>query len=286
MSRRSSAFSAVVYRPSKTGSRFSKNARAPSAKSSEPASVSCAATSCSSVTASAGFAAASSTRFASPSARGAQASSSFASCSVAASSSSRRGDPVREADAVRLAPVDDLAGHDQLLGVAQPHDRGQPRAAAHVRDQPDANLHDPGHGVLGHRPEVARERELERAAERRAVDLADRGLRHLLEQVPPLNEGAPERAQPVGILRQRAQIVQIHSGREQRALAADDYHPNRRVSRGPLNALPQSTNRLPIQRIPFLGPVQHQMPNSPPVLLNYERHGVWGGYCSGKEGSA
>ena len=38
----------------------------------------------------------------------------------------RRRDPVGEPDPVRLAPVDHLAGHDQLLRVAQPDDRRQP----------------------------------------------------------------------------------------------------------------------------------------------------------------
>jgi hypothetical protein len=182
--------------------------------------------------------------------------------------------------------VDDLAGHDQLLGVAEPDDGRQTRAAAHVGQQSHPHLHDPGHGVLGHDAEVAGERELERAAERSAVDLADRRLRHLLQQVPPLQDRAPVVAQVGRVLRQLAQVVEVHSRREQRPLAAHYHHADGVVGRGLLDRAPERSDRLLVERIPFLGPVEHQVPDRPPVFHLYECHGVWGGYCSGKEGSA
>ena len=102
-------------------------------------------------TASAGLAAASITRLARPTARGAAASSSPAKRVGGLVERVGRGDPVGEADPVRLVAVDHLAGHDQLLRAADAHDGRQARAAAHVRQQAHAHLHDPGHRVLGHR---------------------------------------------------------------------------------------------------------------------------------------
>ena len=112
--------------------------------------------------------------------------------------SSSSAGAIRLAKPIRCAswPSIDLAGHDQLLGVAEADDGRQARAAAHVGQQPHAHLHDPGHRVLGHHPEVGGQRQLERAAQARAVDLADRGLGHLLEQVPPGQDRAAEAAQP------------------------------------------------------------------------------------------
>jgi hypothetical protein len=77
----------AAHRPLNCGVRFSGNARAPSAKSSERTQRSWAVTSSSMVAARAGRAEASSTHLARPSATGAQANSSSHSAPVAASSS-------------------------------------------------------------------------------------------------------------------------------------------------------------------------------------------------------
>ena len=65
--------------------------------------------------------------------------------------------------------------------------RGSRERAADVGDQADARLGQPDDRV-GRDPQVARERELHRAAEARAVDLGDRRLGHLLEQVPRVED--------------------------------------------------------------------------------------------------
>jgi ferredoxin len=181
-------------------------------------------------------------------------------------------DPVGEADPVRLVSVDDLAGHDQLLGVAEPDHRGQPRATAHVRQQPDPHLHDPGHGVLGHRAEVARQGQLECPAERRAVDLADGRLRHLLEQVPPGEDRPAVVAQPGRVLRQVAQVVQVHPRREHRPLAAQHHHAHLVVGGSRLDPGAQLADQLAAQRVALVGPVEDQVAHAAAVLCEQERH--------------
>ena len=111
-----------------------------SRKSSVATSVCWIETSCSRLAASVGFATPSSTRLASPTASGAAASSSSTSACVAASSSAAGRDAVGRADPVALGRVDRAAGHDQLLGDAEPDDRRQPARAADVGDQAQLRL--------------------------------------------------------------------------------------------------------------------------------------------------
>jgi hypothetical protein len=167
---------------------------------------------------------------------------------------------------VRLAPVDHLAGHDQLLRVAEPDHGRQPRAAADVGEQADADLHDPRHGVLGHRAEVACQRQLERAAECGTVDLADGRLGHLLEQVPPGEQRTAERTQPAGVLGQVPQVVEVHARGEHRSLAAQHEHPHVGIGGRLLDRAPELRDQLAVERVALLGTVQNQMADRAAVL--------------------
>ena len=152
-------------------------------------------TSISSVCASAGRAEASITRLARPTATWEFASSSSTSACVACSSSSaattRLTRPMRCASAASIV----RGGHDQLLRAAEADDRGQPRGAADVGDDPELDLGQAELRVLGGDPQVAAERDLQRAAEAGAVDLADDRLGHLFAEVRAVEEDVAEGAQ-------------------------------------------------------------------------------------------
>ena len=159
-------------RPLNAGWRFSaERPRALGEVRASGRSSSWSATSSSSVAASAGRAEASMTRLASPTASGAQASSSSTSAARRGVELIGRRDAVGEPDPLGLLAADQLAGHDQLLGAAEPDDRRQPRGAADVGDQADARLGQADDGVVGDHAQVAGERELDRPADARAVDL-------------------------------------------------------------------------------------------------------------------
>ena len=178
----------------------------------------------------------------------------------------RRRDPVREADRVRLASVDEAAGHDQLLRAPESDDGRQARAAADVGDQPDLHLEDRRHRFLCHHAEVGGERKLHRAADAGAVNLGDRRLGHLLEQVPPAQQRLPELAQPARVLRQRVQRADVHARREHRPRPADDDHANRVVVGGVLERVPQRLDELAVQRVPLLRPVHDDVADRAAIL--------------------
>src|SRR5919109_1955351 len=94
------------------------------------------------------------------------------------------GDPVGEADPLRLLAADHLPGHHQLLGAPEADDLGEAGGAADVGDQADPRLRHDDRRVGRDHAQVARERQLRRATEAGAVDLADRRLGHLLGEVP------------------------------------------------------------------------------------------------------
>ena len=176
--------------------------------------------------------------------------------STAASSSSagatRLARPIRSASSA----ADQLAGHDQLLGPAEADDLRQPRGAADVGDQPDPRLGQPDDRVGGEHAEVARERQLERAADARALDLADDGLGHLLGEVPRLQAGAAERPQPLGRRRERGERAEVHARGEHRAVAADDDAADVRVVGGGAQRRARGEHQLVVERVALLRPVQ------------------------------
>ena len=208
---------------------------------------------------SAGRAEASITRLASATASGAHASSSSTSCVTASSSSPGRRDARREADPLGLLRADQLAGHHELLRPPEPDDLGQPRGPADVGDQPDPRLGHADDRVRGEHAEVARERQLERAADARAVDRADDRLGHLLGQVPRLEAVAPERAQVLGRRAQRAERPEVHARREERPRAAHDHHADGRVLGGGPQRGARGQHELVVERIALLRPVEDEV---------------------------
>src|ERR1039458_4805820 len=59
-----------------------------------------------------------------------------------------------QADALGLGGVDRAGGHDQLLRATEPHDRGQPRGAADVGDDPELDLGQPQLGLTRTEPQI------------------------------------------------------------------------------------------------------------------------------------
>ena len=243
-------------RPLNSGWRFSRNARAPSAKSAVAAQRSCETTSSSSVAASAGRADASITRLASATATGAHASSSSASCCTAASSSSagatRLASPIRSASSAPISlPV-------MISSFARPRPTicGSRERAADVGDQADPRLGHADDRVGRQHAEVARERQLERAADARALDRADHRLGHLLGEVPGLQAAAPERAQVLGRRRERAERAEVHARGEHRAGAAQHDAAHRRVVGRRAQRLAGREHELAVERVALLGAVE------------------------------
>ena len=205
---------------------------------------------------SAGRADASITRLASATASGAQASSSSTSCVDRVVELVRRRDPRGEADPLGLLGADQLAGHHELLRPPEPDDLGQPRGAADVGDQPDPRLGHADDRVGGEHAEVARQRQLERAADAGAVDRADDRLGHLLREVPRVEAVAPERAQPLRRAAQRAERPEVHPGREERPRAAYDDHAHRGVVGGGAQRGARGQHELVVERVALLRPVE------------------------------
>jgi hypothetical protein len=98
------------------------------------------------------------------------------------------------------------------------------------------------------------------------VDLADRGLRHLLEQVPPGEQRSPEAAQAARVLGQVAQVVEVHARREHRPFAAHHHHAHVVVAGGRLHGGAQLGDRLPVERVALLGPVENEMTDRSAIL--------------------
>ena len=93
------------------------------------------------------------------------------------------------------------------LATASARDAREPLRAARARDDPEARLDEPELGRVGREAEVARERELEPAAEGRAVDGRDHGPREGRDGVDDGVERAQER--PRLLERHRAPLLEI-----------------------------------------------------------------------------
>src|SRR5947208_6309892 len=103
-----------------------------------------------------------------------------------------RADPVDEPDGARLVGRDLVVEERQLLGPAQADDAGQAEDRP-VGNDAVASGAEPDHRVAGGQAQVAGDRELKAAADRLAVEHAERDLGHVLELV--------ERPDPVPVER-------------------------------------------------------------------------------------
>jgi hypothetical protein len=170
--------------------------------------------------------------------------------------------PIRSASS---AP-DQPPGHDQLLRPPEPDDLRQPRAAADVRDEADRRLRQPDHRVRREHAEVARQRELERPADARALDRADHGLGHLLGEAPCLDARPPERAQPLRRLRQPGERAEVHAGGEARARPAQHDAAHGRVVGGRPQRRAGGEHQLGVERVALVGAVEHDVTNGAVVF--------------------
>ena len=120
--------------------------------------------------------------------------------------------------------------------------------------------------VGGHHAQVAGQRELHGAADAGAVDLADRRLGHLLEQVPRFEDRAAELAQAPGVGSQRGEAAEVHPAGEHRARAAHDDAEHLAVGRGGPERLAQADDQLVVEGVALLGTVQDDVADDAVVL--------------------
>ena len=133
--------------------------------------------------------------------------------------------PIRSAS----SRADQLAGHDQLLRAPEADERRQPRGAADVRYQPDARLRHPDHRVGRHHAEVAAIASSTAPPMQPPWICTITGFVISSATVPRVDALAPEGAQVLRRLRDRAERAEVHPGGEHRARAAhhDDAHVGR-----------------------------------------------------------
>ena len=197
-------------------------------------------------------------------------------CSAASSSSSCGTTRETRLHAQRALGVDRLGRQQHLerhagpAGVDQPHDPAVAVVVAAARLE-RAELR-----PLGGDPDVARERGLEPAGERPAVDGRDRRLGDAVQPA-----GSPP--SPVGdvvahlarrrVLDHRRDVgLQVGAGAEGVAGAGQDRDVDRVVVAEVLPGLPQQLVRLRVDRVLRLGPVDRQV-GDPVALLGQElRH--------------
>ena len=128
------------------------------------------------------------TCFASPIATTAPLPSSAAQCSADVLDLVLRHDPVDEPDRERLVGAHLPPAPDQLLGARRADEPGQPLRAARARDDAEQDLGLPDARVVGGDAQVARDRELEAAAERVPPDRGDDRTRDRRDRVERVAE--------------------------------------------------------------------------------------------------
>ena len=106
------------------------------------------------------------------------------------------------------------------------------------------------------------------------MDLRDRRLRHLLEQVPDGEDLPPVRAHRLGLLGKPAEVRQVHARGEHRAVAAQHQDPDGIVPRRLPEGLPEVANELSAQGVPLLRPRHYDVANSAAVFDLDEWHVV------------
>jgi hypothetical protein len=128
------------------------------------------------------------------------------------------------------------------------------------------------HGVLGHHPHVRRQGQLGRAADAGAVDLHDRGLGHLLQQVPDGEDRTAEGAQLPRVLGQGAQVREVHARREHRSVPAHHDDPYRGVVGRLLERLSEPPHELLVHRVALLRTRHDDVAHRAAILDLNQRH--------------
>ena len=132
--------------------------------------------------------------------------------------------------------------------------------------RPEPRLRQPDERVLGEHAQVARQRQLERAAEADAVDLADDRLGHLLGEVPRLQARAAERAQPVARSRGAGQGGDVHARGEHRAVAAQHDAAHGGVVGGGAQGGADGEHEVLVERVALLGTVEDDVADRLAIL--------------------
>ena len=99
------------------------------------------------------------------------------------------------------------------------------------------------------------------------MDLADRGLGHLLEEVPPGENRATEAAQPGGVLGQSPQVVQVHPDeKDRRPRRAPSRRARSRRRPRPRWPATERLDQLAVHRVALLRPVEYEVADLSAVL--------------------
>src|SRR5213593_2961978 len=179
-----------------------------------------------------------------------------------------RTHPVDETDSARLGGAHMVVQERQLLGAPHADDARQPQHRA-VGDEAVARRAQAQDGVVGDQTEIARERQLQAAADRVAMQDGDRELRHVLQAV--------ERAVPVPIERladrPRRERGPVHARAERPAGPANDHLRDAGVGRGGRGVVGERGGELGGQRVEDVRPVERDPADSVPGFVGDERLG-------------
>ena len=174
-----------------------------------------------------------------------------------------------QSDPLGTGRVDHLARHRQPSCHRQADDLGESRGHTAARQDTDAGV-----GVGEHRPlrgheEVATERHLQPAGERRAVDRADDRRAHLGDGGDAaLRSELLEVLQPVAL-----RLLQVDAGAERRIGPGQHHSPNGVVGVGLGQCGVDRPDQVAAQRIPGRGPVHRQQPDRAVVGHEDKRFG-------------
>ncbi len=171
-----------------------------------------------------------------------------------------------------LGGVDRARGHDQLLGAAEPDDGRQASRAADVGDDAELDLRQAELGVAGGDAQVAAERDLQRAADARVVDLADDRLGHLFAEVGAVHENFAKRAQIARLTGGLSELDEVHAGREHGPFAAQHDAVHVAVGGGLAQRLAERAQQLLVHRVALLRAVEDDVADRAAVLGYDDAH--------------
>src|SRR5581483_1122649 len=179
----------------------------------------------------------------------------------------RRIDGGDEPDPQRLGGVDRPPGKDQVLGERGPDRARKPLRPAPPRDDGEVDLRLTELRVLGRVANVAGERELAAPAQREAVHGRERRLRHRLEQAAAfVTERAPRVSLEDGHL---CHLLDVRPGGERLlARAGENDDPRRSVGRELAQPVAERLERLVVQRVERVGPVDRDDGDAVDPLLD------------------
>src|SRR5437870_5616545 len=174
----------------------------------------------------------------------------------------RRAHPVDETDRARFRRAHVIVQERQLLGTPDADHARQPEHGA-VGDKSMTRGAESEDGVVGGQAQITRERQLQAAADRVAVQHGDGDLRHVFEAI--------ERPAPVPIerLADRAgrERGSIHPRAERAPGSTHDHLHHARVAGGGLDVIGERCGELGGQRVENFRPVQRDPADAVPGFV-------------------